>query len=73
MDRSRPIGRSQAEEYEPLATSDDAALESSAILRDTDLIPFSWIEYSIFGILGVAMLWAWYALSVPTLNRNRNR
>lgn len=68
MDRSRPIGRSQAEEYEPLATSDDAALESSAILRDTDLIPFSWIEYSIFGILGVAMLWAWYALSVPTLS-----
>jgi len=24
--------------------------------------PFSWFEYSIFLLLGVAMLWAWYVL-----------
>jgi equilibrative nucleoside transporter 1/2/3 len=22
--------------------------------------PFSWFEYSIFVLLGIAMLWAWY-------------
>ncbi|OAA38082.1 nucleoside transporter family [Metarhizium rileyi] len=59
MNRFRPSGRSQAEEYEPLAASDDAALETSAILDISDEIPFSWIEYIIFGILGIAMLWAW--------------
>ncbi|KHN99450.1 nucleoside transporter family [Metarhizium album ARSEF 1941] len=58
MNRSRPGRRSQAEQYEPLATSDGAAAEP-AIPRDTTECPFSWMEYTIFGILGVAMLWAW--------------
>lgn len=60
MDRSRARGRPQAEEYEPLTTTDDTALESSTIFDPDAGIPFSWIEYSIFGFLGVAMLWAWY-------------
>ena len=28
---------------------------------------FSWIEYSIFMLLGVAMLWAWYDCSKKVL------
>jgi len=27
--------------------------------------PFSWFEYSIFLLLGVAMLWAWYGHLFP--------
>ena len=27
--------------------------------------PFSWWEYSIFVLLGVAMLWAWYVVKLP--------
>lgn len=27
--------------------------------------PFSWWEYSIFVLLGVAMLWAWYVVNLP--------
>ncbi|PNY27925.1 Nucleoside transporter FUN26 [Tolypocladium capitatum] len=72
MDRARrALGAapSSAAEYGPLAGADDepAALESSAVLDtrddddddDDDDVPFSWIEYSIFGFLGMAMLWAW--------------
>jgi equilibrative nucleoside transporter 1/2/3 len=65
MAPSRPFGgRHQDHEYEPLNTTvdaDDAALESSVTLDHDGEIPFSWIEYTIFGFLGMAMLWAWYA------------
>jgi equilibrative nucleoside transporter 1/2/3 len=27
--------------------------------EDEHTIPFSWYEYGIFGLLGMAMLWAW--------------
>lgn len=75
MDRSKARGRRpQAEEYEPLTTTDDTALESSTILDDHAEIPFSWIEYTIFGFLGVAMLWAWYILtSYPNYMKNTHR
>lgn len=26
--------------------------------------PFSWVDYSIFVLLGVAMLWAWYTTNL---------
>lgn len=31
--------------------------------------PFSWFEYGIFTLLGIAMLWAWYdrSLVAPTM------
>ncbi|KAG6024493.1 hypothetical protein E4U41_001776 [Claviceps citrina] len=57
-----------AEEYEPLTGAEegeeeeqeDAALQEPVPLVDSqDETPFSWIEYCIFGFLGVAMLWAW--------------
>ncbi|PFH58400.1 hypothetical protein XA68_13717 [Ophiocordyceps unilateralis] len=53
MDRSRAA-------YERLGADDDddddARLERSVLV---DGPPFSWLEYTIFGFLGVAMLWAW--------------
>lgn len=63
MERARRavFGRgSSQEEYEPLTGEEEGtALEVSAVLENQDEIPFSWIEYYIFGFLGVAMLWAW--------------
>ncbi|KAK2591314.1 hypothetical protein QQS21_010998 [Conoideocrella luteorostrata] len=64
MDRARQavFGRrsSPTEEYEPLTGDEDGtAPEASVVLENWDEIPFSWIEYGIFGFLGVAMLWAW--------------
>ena len=49
------------EEYEPL-TDDGSSSSSFAEEGETyeDQAPFSWIEYSIFALIGVAMLWAWY-------------
>ena len=49
-----------AEEYEPL-TDDSATLEESTYEAQEEN-PFSWLEYWIFLIIGVAMLWAWYAI-----------
>jgi equilibrative nucleoside transporter 1/2/3 len=49
--------KASAEEYEPLADDDSGTLEGSIYEEGT---PFSWIEYSIFALIGVAMLWAWY-------------
>lgn len=46
-------------EYAPLNTDEATALEGSAVLQGQHELPFSWIEYSIFALLGVAMLWAW--------------
>ncbi|KAH7328429.1 nucleoside transporter-domain-containing protein [Stachybotrys elegans] len=48
-------------EYEPLTTATDEPthLDDSTILAPEEDVPFSWMEYSIFTLLGVAMLWAW--------------
>lgn len=63
MDRVRKtFGRraSTASEYEPLHNPEEAtALDGSAVLDGQDDVPFSWMEYYIFAILGMAMLWAW--------------
>ncbi len=55
-------------EYERLAdgftdtfTDESETLEGSVYEEDVEESPFSWIEYSIFALIGVAMLWAWYA------------
>lgn len=36
--------------------SDDITLQEALALEET---PFSWLEYGVFLILGIAMLWAW--------------
>lgn len=72
MDRLRKtFGRrtSTASEYEPLHVPEEAtALEGSTLFDGQDEIPFSWTEYSIFAILGMAMLWAWCVLTLPKLS-----
>lgn len=75
MDRIRSIltGHSAAknnhnthpEEYEPLRTSSDDVRqsgntsESESETYKANEAPFSWFEYTIFALVGVAMLWAW--------------
>lgn len=65
MDRARKALRrqeAQDSEYEPLTAPDESTpLDDSTIFEVEEELPFSLIEYSIFGLLGMAMLWAWYA------------
>jgi hypothetical protein len=62
MDRIRSfLGQRKAgeEEYAPL--TDDERLTDVDFGEQNDEAepPFSWLEYSIFALIGVAMLWAW--------------
>lgn len=60
----------RAQEYEPIA--DDGPPDSPGLgggdrrgsydEHTEEAVPFSWLEYSIFALLGVAMLWAWYVV-----------
>lgn len=60
MDRIRALfapAKPAPDEYAPLTDDDDSdTLEGSVYAEE---VPFSWIEYSIFALIGVAMLWAW--------------
>ncbi|OAF57113.1 hypothetical protein VC83_05910 [Pseudogymnoascus destructans] len=66
IERLRAALRSQkvrGDEYEQLVGredeeggADDITLQEALALEEK---PFSWVEYSVFLILGVAMLWAW--------------
>lgn len=52
------------DEYAPLRDSGDDASDGGDISDDGELfdateVPFSWFEYAIFAMVGVAMLWAW--------------
>ena len=49
----RPRRRRPSQAYEPL---DDERITSESVRQ---LPPFSWLEYAIFVLLGIAMLWAW--------------
>ena len=44
--------------YEPLAGGSERP-DGQRIEDEEDAQPFSWLEYSVFLLLGVAMLWAW--------------
>ncbi len=60
MDRIRSLFTKPIDdqEYAPLGgdteDSDEATLTS---VREEE--PFSWLEYTVFLLLGIAMLWAW--------------
>lgn len=59
MERIRSLfapAKASADEYEPLTDDDSGAVEGSTYEEG---LPFSWIDYSIFALIGVAMLWAW--------------
>lgn len=62
MDRIRNAFKPN-QAYEPLLAQndrdDDNGTESEDEGPAVEDFPFSWVEYSIFLLLGVAMLWAW--------------
>lgn len=69
IDKVRSLFRkSDAEpDYEPLDTDNEANDLDEDVRRPVLVVsdpvegePFSWFEYSIFLLLGIAMLWAWY-------------
>lgn len=51
------------QEYEPLEGGSER-LDGERI-EGTGGLPFSWTDYSVFVLLGIAMLWAWYGTSTP--------
>lgn len=54
-------------EYEPIGYSNSTlADENVCVSEDEHDVPFSWLEYAVFMLLGVAMLWAWFVLPSPT-------
>jgi solute carrier family 29 (equilibrative nucleoside transporter), member 1/2/3 len=60
MDRLRRLLKRQ-DSYEPLAGGSETP-DGSRILDEAETEGkerFSWIDYSIFFLLGIAMLWAW--------------
>lgn len=61
MDRIRALfspKKGNEQEYEPL-TDDSSALGASESPVGGEEVQFSWLEYTIFALIGVAMLWAW--------------
>ncbi|EXJ95378.1 solute carrier family 29 (equilibrative nucleoside transporter), member 4 [Capronia coronata CBS 617.96] len=60
MDRVKRFFRS-GPEYEPIHT--DVERDEESIHNESEdeeaTAPFSWVEYAIFLLLGIAMLWAW--------------
>lgn len=61
MDRVKRFFQPQ-QPYEPIQDEGHEDGESTVAESDDGIQeqPFSWIEYFIFLLLGVAMLWAWY-------------
>jgi equilibrative nucleoside transporter 1/2/3 len=62
MDRIRNAFKPK-QAYEPLLAHDDRDDDDGTDYEDegaaVEEFPFSWVEYSIFLLMGVAMLWAW--------------
>lgn len=74
MDRIRSLFSNKTVtegEYAPLHEEGEVAVagEEASFLEGESLEeePFSWLEYFVFAMLGVAMLWAWYASPPQTL------
>lgn len=68
MDRIRQIfeRENSTPSYEPLEGGSER-LDGEHI--DAEEQAFSWTDYAVFTLLGVAMLWAWYVLIHPTTCR----
>ncbi|AEO69201.1 uncharacterized protein THITE_2119337 [Thermothielavioides terrestris NRRL 8126] len=70
MDRIRaffaPV-KASTDEYEPIADGDADTLEGSTFEEGA---PFSWLKYSVFALIGMAMLWAWnmFLAAAPYFN-----
>jgi equilibrative nucleoside transporter 1/2/3 len=62
MDRIRRLWREEEEEqaYEPLENSiTEADRQDATSTYDEGKPGFSWLEYGVFLLLGISMLWAW--------------
>ena len=53
--------------YTPIpddGVEEDALSDNGSQISEQSVVPsFSWIEYGVFIVLGVAMLWAWSVIS----------
>ncbi|KAK4169480.1 catalase-like domain-containing protein [Cladorrhinum sp. PSN259] len=49
--------KADPDEYAPL--TDDESVTQEGSIYEEEQAPFSWLEYSIFAFIGMAMLWAW--------------
>ena len=69
VNRIRALFRQRpSQDYERIDndSNDEDVRRPVLIIPDKPLEePFSWFEYSIFVLLGIAMLWAWYEGSPP--------
>ena len=60
MDRIRSIFTKPAEDQEYTVVGDETDDDEDDTLTSLrEEVPFSWLEYLVFLLLGVAMLWAW--------------
>ena len=62
MERIRNVlrrQRSRSPSYEPLNGESHSNGTHGDRHSDSPKVRFSWLEYSIFLLLGVSMLWAW--------------
>lgn len=50
--------QNEDERFHDDAEGDEESQEASSTLGEEEK-PFSWIEYAVFFLLGIAMLWAW--------------
>jgi solute carrier family 29 (equilibrative nucleoside transporter), member 1/2/3 len=64
MNRVRALfgGPKTVQRYEPIGNEDNEHAQRPPIARHESAAerPFSLLEYSVFLLLGVAMLWAWW-------------
>jgi hypothetical protein len=59
MDRIRGLWRRRPSVlYERIGG--DSLASSEITVASSSVAPFSWLEYAVFFIQGISMLWAWY-------------
>jgi equilibrative nucleoside transporter 1/2/3 len=69
MDRMRLLAAKPADdaEYQPLQRDEYEENDSETLHSISYDTPFSWLEYTVFMLVGVAMLWAWSVFPLPLL------
>lgn len=68
MDKAKRLFR-RRDSYEPLSNDSDTETLRPSSPSATKSREFSWIEYGVFLLLGVAMLWAWYVTPFEAFSR----
>lgn len=68
MDRLRRSMRQHSlvgSSYQPISPDQDDD-QDTTINQNRAETPFSWIDYGVFLLLGISMLWAWYVAITDT-------